>query len=472
MSDSHHEVVMRVRNPGATSDLVIPVNLVCNTTDELLFSNISTNSRRPLEWVRVEEPHAGVALICGSGPSLADCVDDIQQRQMAGAKIFALNGAAKFLSAHGVLPDFQVIVDAREETGQLVGSANEYLFASQVHPSLFELAAPIRVWHQQIEGMEDYFPPYEGAYALIGGASAVGVSATCLAFAMGYRELHCFGLDSSHQGEASHAFHQSLNDAEPVTQVKFNGKLYNASFTMKSQAERFMQVSAALQQAGVRISVHGSGLLPDMFHTGHMEERAKYETMWEIPAYRVYSPGETWAAYFVEVVRPSGTIADFGCGTGRGGLAIHQLTDLPVTLLDFTYNSRDPAAEVLPFEYADLSVGPLPVFVQYGYCCDVMEHIPPQLVVGVISNIMDACQKGCFFAISTEEDRCGAMIGQPLHLTVEPFGWWYSLLTGLGYKLVWAEGQGDSALFYVEHSNEHNQRDSSTHQHRRGGEGS
>ena len=123
------------QNPGAKNPLILPVHVICNTSDEQLFSNISINSRRPNKWLRAEKAHEATAVLCGSGPSLADSLEEIRDWSLChGEAIFAMNGAASFLSANGITPDFQVIIDAREETANLVGPAREHLFASQVHP--------------------------------------------------------------------------------------------------------------------------------------------------------------------------------------------------------------------------------------------------------------------------------------------------------------------------------------------------
>ena len=67
----------------------------------------------------------------------------------------------------------------------------------------------------------------------------------------------------------------------------------------------------------------------------------------------------------------------------------------------------------------------------YGYCCDVMEHIPPEKVDKVLANIMAHCGK-TFFSISFQEDHFGRKVGHPLHLTVRPFEWWRDKLAEHG----------------------------------------
>jgi SAM-dependent methyltransferase len=238
-----------------------------------------------------------------------------------------------------------------------------------------------------------------------------------------------------------------MNAGDPTCSVRFNGKDYIASLTMKLQAEKFMETSAALKEAGCSISVYGDGLLPDMFNAPPLSEQAKYELMWGQPEYRYVSPGESVAHTFVKVCRPEGMVIDFGCGTGRGGLAIEKLTECKVMLVEFTSNSRDPQAERLPFVQQDLA-GTLDVKGDFGFCTDVLEHIPPYQIDAVIHNILSATPKA-FFQISLVDDHLGSLIGKSLHLSVHPYKWWIEIFTRLGYSIAWSEDQGDSAMFYV-----------------------
>lgn len=442
------------QNPGAEKPLILPVHLICNTSDEDIYSNIESNSRLPGTWVRLEEEHDGIAILCGSGPSLADTVEEIRAWQAKGAKVFAMNGAAAFLDSHSITPDYQVLIDARKETADLIGPANEHLFASQCHPECFVRKPSARVWHLQVGDIESHFPDYQNSYCLIGGAASVGNTATCLAYAMGYRDLQIYGYDSSHRDDKGHAFPQPMNDGDPCASVVFAGKDYICSLTMKLQAEKFQETSRALIQSGCRIAVHGSGLLPDMFNAPKevLAEHEKYERMWMFPDYREISPGEMVADTYVRVagLKKSDLVADFGCGTGRGAKRIHELAGCEMILIDFTSNSLDESIRSqnwFTFYKHDLSE-PMPMKFAHGFCADVMEHIPPHQVDKVIENIMSGADK-VFFQISLIPDACGALIGQDLHLSVHPMDWWARRFVSLGFTIEWSQDERDSALFYV-----------------------
>lgn len=429
------DVFLRHRNAEASEDLIIPVDIVCNTPDETLFSNIAVNSARVRDWLEVSEPHDGVAILCGSGPSLAGSLEEIRRHQSDGAHVFALNGAAAYLAANGITADYQVICDAQEKTLALVGPARAHLFASQVNPALFDAVPSAKLWHlnvcEDFADFEKHLPAHEGAYALIGGTASVGNVATCLAYSMGYRDLHCYGYDSSHRDTRSHASEQAINAGEPLTRVNFMGREFLTSFTMKSQADTFYRHAKALEEGGAKIDVHGDGLLPTIWRWHRdtpiaKREVEKYEAMWEHASYRAHSPGEARYHEIIAHLMPEkgDSFLDLGCGTGR--LAALLARDYAVVAVDFAENALDPGIEV-PFMQANLWALPRSLKAKFGVCCDVMEHIPPELIDAVLENIARACPT-VYFRIDMAPDEMGSLIGAPLHLSVFDETFWAAKL--------------------------------------------
>lgn len=185
-------------------------------------------------------------------------------------------------------------------------------------------------------------------------------------------------------------------------------------------------------------------------------EQAKYEKVWQHDAYRQVAPGESWAAVFKQHVptKAGETIIDFGAGTGRGALMLAVLTGCKVKMLDFVDNCLDEdvrnalttQAHVLSFDRADLT-RPIEHKADWGYCTDVMEHIQPELVPQTLRNVIQAAGS-VFWAISTVEDRMGALIGAPLHLTVKPGAWWVREIERQGGVVYWwQEVEGAVAIF-------------------------
>lgn len=429
-----------VRNPHASADLHIPLVVMVNTPDAEIEANIRSNSARDLRWLAAADAHDGVAIMVGGGASAADHLDDIRRLVAAGGTVFAMNAASQYLRAQGIAVDWQVSCDAKAETATLIDpGARGHLLASQCNPATIDAARAPVLWHRATEGVEQLFPPARvkrGGYVLLGGEASTGLGALCCAYALGFRRLEIFGYDSSHKGEASHAYRQTMNDGIPVMTVEWAGRRFRSSITMRTQAERFPITAQALQQSGATVNVHGDGLLQHMWLTPPemLTERDKYLKLWQREDYRRMSPGEINAATFLEAMRIDGVgpVIDFGCGTGRGAMALAK-AGLEVVLVDFVSYCRDHETIHLPFLEWDLTQ-PCPLRAPYGYCCDVMEHIPPDSVDAVITNIM-ASAETVFFQIATVPDAFGKMIGQTLHMTVQPAEWWASTCERLGFAV-------------------------------------
>lgn len=178
-------------------------------------------------------------------------------------------------------------------------------------------------------------------------------------------------------------------------------------------------------------------------------ERKVYESIWQMPAYAEYSPGVEALPYFFEMTgaSPGETVLDAGCGSGRAGKAL-QDAGLHAVLCDVTKAGLE--ARELFFQQTCLwhSLAPVAYLVRvycgmepnpydgekfdWAYCCDVMEHIPPQFTMLTVQRLLDVTYRGVFFSIAFVPDQFGVLIGKPLHQTVQPFTWWRDSLSELG----------------------------------------
>lgn len=166
-----------------------------------------------------------------------------------------------------------------------------------------------------------------------------------------------------------------------------------------------------------------------------VEERDTYETMFAVEAYSNESPGEIFLSLFIDMAKPEygDSVLDAGCGSGKGALAL-AAAGLNPYLLDLI-DARVKEAHVFPFEGGHClwsSKIPLTLTSKWGYCCDVMEHIPTEFTMLVIANLLREVDDGVFFSISLEPDNFGALIGKQLHKTIQPFIWWRDRLNEVG----------------------------------------
>lgn len=179
-------------------------------------------------------------------------------------------------------------------------------------------------------------------------------------------------------------------------------------------------------------------------------ERVKYEDMWSVEAYASHSPGEMFLPLFLDMIGSSrSSIIDAGCGSGKGALALHG-AGFNVRCCDLTDAGLMPEARTFPFNKVCLwdDLVPTVGFVDWVYCCDVLEHIPTEFTMLVISRLLDIARKGVFLSISFAPDVMGAWIGKPLHQTVQSFMWWRDNLNAIG-ELVEARDLLNSGVFLV-----------------------
>ena len=159
-------------------------------------------------------------------------------------------------------------------------------------------------------------------------------------------------------------------------------------------------------------------------------EREKYLAVWQRPEYRRVSPGmfEVERATAVMDIKPGSTLIDFGSGPCR---ATKWILDHGVRALaiDFAPNASEfpdiPFVEACLWDTLD-GVAP----ADFGFCCDVMEHIPEEKVGAVLANIARLSTRSAYFRIATRADVMGQrLIQKPLHVTVKDSTWWRQKLS-------------------------------------------
>ncbi len=239
----------------------------CNTENEIIEHNIKNAASLPHEWVYSVPETSRAACIVGGGPSIHQTWPSIAQAKREGAVIYACNQAATFLHERGITPDWQIIIDAREHNSRFVGKghAKGYLLASQCHPDVFLRANDATAIIFQCltdEAMDQ--APKDRNVSFIGGGSTVLLRALPLIYAMGHRQIHMYGADSSIVGVDHHAYPQPENDADEIGEVWCGEKMFRTTTWLAAQANQFQHTASDLAELGCSIHVHGDGLLPEV----------------------------------------------------------------------------------------------------------------------------------------------------------------------------------------------------------------
>lgn len=252
---------------------VVPLALrmeVCATQEEA-EGNISYTFQK--EYERLNEhldTRTGLLHICGAGPSLEDSYEELS------GDVLACNSALGFLLEKGITPRYAMIWDAHPLCANFAipNPYVTYLLASRCHPSVFERLKDcnVIVWHAggdydvagllEMAGLTHKCEQCGGPHVyepMVNGGSAAVTRALYLSQALGYREHHIHGGDSSYRGDRTHVA-GSLVPEKRIT-VCAQRRFFDTTPEWAAQVEEFKCIHTAFKHLGAEIIVHGDGLL-------------------------------------------------------------------------------------------------------------------------------------------------------------------------------------------------------------------
>jgi hypothetical protein len=169
--------------------------------------NVAINIERPLPrflsrtdlMALREEP---IAIVAG-GPSVKKHLAEISKFKW----IMAAGSSHDYLVSEGIVPNFAISTDSKEETGLYYQNPQKgccYLIASTAPPSLFDALEgyDVQMWHfhEQVDP-----PHYKGEQSIAWGCM-VGVVCIQMALWLGFQEQHYFGYDCCLEPNATHAY--------------------------------------------------------------------------------------------------------------------------------------------------------------------------------------------------------------------------------------------------------------------------
>lgn len=186
------------------------------------------------------------------------------------------------------------------------------------------------------------------------------------------------------------------------------------------------------------------------------DEQQKYMKCWNVEDYRKVSPGERCVDMFLEAVQDimpehqGQTLIDFGCGTGRAAMRLDETFD--VTPMDFACNALDEAvAKHFGERFVEHDITRKTALkAEWGYCSDVMEHLPPEQVDDALDAIFESCDN-VFFQIATIPDHFGGHpdIKEQLHLTVWDYDQWLKKFSDHGVVVHRSMERNNHVIFFV-----------------------
>ena len=241
-----------------TKDKVIPIDCIADimTRQEYIDSAVA----RGLPRVIQRKKRKGKVAVVGSGPSVTNCVDILKDFD---GEIWGINRSFEWMRHRGIKPTGFLGIDPEWFLSEcLIETPADvtYYLASQVHPGVFDKLKDhnVRLWFMADSEVKQPF----GAYEIYGGTSCL-TRAPNLAYALGYRDVHIFGGDSSY----THKTHVHGGEIpEGSVKAEVGGIVYTTNKPMMSQACEFVEQMPewARGKDPIQVTIYGEGLMQAM----------------------------------------------------------------------------------------------------------------------------------------------------------------------------------------------------------------
>lgn len=397
------------------------------------------------EWLKIEQIKSALKKVAGRllpakelkeepaaiacfGPSLNDTWEKLRDFKY----VFTCSGSHKFLIERGIIPYAHCEVDPRVHKIELLGEPHKdviYFPSSTCHPKYFDYlinaGVDIRMWHvfDNEEEALRILPP--GEWSITGGCS-IGLRCITIARFLGFRELHVFGMDGSIGPSGNHAAAHP-NQQKNLSVVTVEGVEYR---TTPSLLEAARQTWHELNQLpDVKCIFYGDGLVQAMSKSYVPNYKNKpaviafHKSPLISPEYRALN-----AKLHAENMA-------FGIGGAKHAEVVLQLYKTlktpdgrPASILDYGAGRRTLAKElgfpIYEYDPAVPEISECPRPADLVVCTDVLEHIEPEYIDNVLSDIQRCTKQVGYFIIHTGPSMKKLSDGRNAHLIQQGVEWW------------------------------------------------
>ncbi len=314
----------------------------CVADDATLYAHIESALARNLPTVQQYEPHNGVAVLVGSGPSVQGYLEEIRNRRLAGDCVIALKDTHDWLIQHEIIPHFAVAIDPQAERATVFQSPHSdvtYLIASQVHPSMLDHLSlfHVELWHAYIKDGQTVPPP---GTPMIAGGTTTGLRAITLLYSMGFRRFELYGFDSClSDGVLRMNGTRPRSGDDTVHEIVVDSQTFHSTPAMTAQASEFQNLY--LSMPDMQLQAHGHGLIQAivraraarpirtvsfLHHFGPNSASFRYRT--QIPAQEIGATINDLTADVLVIGKPDAvTITEVKQALGRGQSVIVDICD-------------------------------------------------------------------------------------------------------------------------------------------------
>ena len=239
---------------------------LANTDDDIARNIKHALSLEYTSFQQLVGAHSGAVAVVGSGPSLKA---NWQRLRAFKGDIIACNAACQFLLGKGITPRYMFCFDADPLMLEFMTPHADitYLLASRSPAKAFDLikGCKLVIWHACGDTHIERLLQEAGKFTepmVIGGTAAI-TRGMVLAQAMGYKDIHLWGADSSFANGDTHIRQSTTKERRLF--VNAGGREFECAPWMAVQVEDFKKLAPPLRDHyGIWFTVHGDGLLPQV----------------------------------------------------------------------------------------------------------------------------------------------------------------------------------------------------------------